>query len=44
MQISQQLVQFLIDEYDDNHPDKILEKKLRESDSIPYGHISGILD
>ena len=44
MQISQQLVHFLVDGYDANQPDKMLQRKIRESDRIPYGHVSGILD
>ena len=38
------LVQFLTEDYNHNHPNRIIEKKLRESDYSFVGSMSTILD
>lgn len=38
------MIQFLTDGYNRNHPNRILEKKLRESDYSFIGSMSTILD
>ena len=42
--LSKYLVKFLTEDYNQNHPNRILEKKLRESDYSFVGSMSTILD